>query len=537
MKKMGLILAVFSLICSLTGADDVKRLTVAVNSLTTQEVPFKIESITTSDETILQVSTVEGNNREFRISGKKAGITDIQVRGGGMNQTFKVTVIANLELLLKDIKYALDAVPEVEISVLNDRLVLKGEISSIANLELKNKVIKSYGNVVMDLSTFRPTPEVLIALHKNLEKAGYKVVRKGEAKEPGEIAITQVGEMLTITGLVYSPEDLNKIKIILLSQYWLSLPVDGKTTGTPGKVAAYMNIQVMPVMLQVDVVHVAIDKTELQQIGNNISGLENFLAGAINLGGALSALKFKGSPVTQGGGNFNGVEVPARGGFYSMVGGGSLAGSLAFLGNNGITRSRRAGFLTFKSNDTPQFRKLHSGGTLYISSGANPGGSSQLKDIDYGLILEVKGGLTGKDNVSIELKQELSYPGPKGQFAQRAEIDIKKFSTTTSITCRLGETIAVGGLKEFIESNSSSDSIPYLRNIPGFKWLIAQDTDNFTETEILTLVCVHKMIPSGSVDPVAAELEKMKRAEDKKDRERERKEHKNDGKWYQFWKW
>lgn len=526
MKKMGLILAVFSLICSLAGVDDIKRLTVAVNSLTTHEVPFKIENITVGDNKIIQVSMVEDNNREFRISGKKAGITDIQVRGGGMNLTYKVTVIANLELLLKDIKFALDAVPEVEISVLNDRLVLKGEISSIANLELKNKVIRSYGNVVMDLSTFRPTPEVMISLHRNLEKAGYKVVRKGDAKEPGEIAITQVGEMLTITGLVYGPEDLKKIQTIIRSQYWLSLPVDGKTTGASGKVAAYMNIQILPVMLQVDVVHVALDKNEIHKIGNNISGLENFLSGSINMNGLLSALKVRQQPT-----QYN------NRGYAEASGAGSLSGSLAFLGKNGVTRSRRAGFLTFKSNDTPQFRKLHSGGTLYLSSGPNPGGSSQLKDIDYGLILEVKGGLTGKDSVSLELKQELSYPGPKGLNAERAELNIRKFSTTTSITCRLGETIAIGGLKDFIEDNTNTASIPYLRNIPGFRWLIAQDDDSFTDAEILTLVCVHKMLPSSSVDPVAAELEKMKQAEDKKDREREQKKHKNDGKWYQFWKW
>ena len=279
-------------------------------------------------------------------------------------------------------------------------------------------------------------------------------------------------------------------------------------------------------MLQIDIVHIAVDKNELKAIGNNINGLQNFLSGSLNMEGLLSALKVRGEP----------TQYDNRG-YIGASGAGSLTGALAFLGNNGLTRMRRAGFLTFKSNDTPQFRKLHSGGTLYLSSGPNPGGASQLKDIDFGLILEVKGGLTGKDSVSLELKQELSYPGPKGQFAEKAEIAIRKFSTTTSIACKLGETIALGGLKEFIESNSSSDSIPYLRNVPGFRWLIAQDQDSFTDTEILTLICVHKMNKASNVDPVAEQLEKMKVAEEKKDREREQDQKKNEGKWYQFWKW
>lgn len=525
MKKLSLFLAILGMAFGLVAAE-AKKLTISVNSLTLQDVPFKIENIHVGDPSILEVTTVPENDRQFRLTGKKAGIADIQVRGGNMTETYKVTVVANLDLVLKDLKFALDAVPEVEISKANDRLVLKGEISNIANIELKNKVVEAYKGLVLDLTTFRPTPEVMISLHKNLEKAGYKVVRNSNTTKPGEIALTQVGEMLTITGTVYGPEDLAKIKSIIEAQWWLTTkPVSGQTTGVTGKVAAYYNIQVVPQMLQVDIVHVAINSTEARSLGIDWS---QFVNGGIGAGSQLMwAVK-----------NLRGESTRQDGGADFNVGtNGALSAWLSVFGSNGVNRARRAGFLTFKSNDTPQFRKLHNGGTLYLSSGANPGGSSQLKDIDYGLILEVKGGLTGKDNVSIELKQELSYPGPKGLYAQAAELDIKKFSTTTSISCKLGETVAIGGLKEFVKDSTASESIPYLRNVPVLKWLISTEGDTFTEEQIITLICVRPMAKASDIDPVAVELNKMKKAEDQAMAQHEADKHKNDGKWYEFWRW
>ena len=530
MKKIVLFLAVMGLTVGLFAAE-AKRLTMAVNSLSILDVPFKIEDISVSDNTIASVETVADNDRQFRITGKKAGVIDVQVRGGKMSQTYKITVIANLELLLKDLKVALDAVPEVDIKRLNDRLILKGEISNIANIELKNKVVKVYGDAILDLTTFHPTPEVMIALHKNLEKAGFKVIRNNKATKPGEISITQVGDMLTLTGTVYGPNDLAKIKSIIASQWWLTTqPVDGKTSGVSGKVAAYVNIQVVPEMLQIDIVHLAVNKTEAQKIGVDWSA---FVSGGFGVGSRLlwSVDKVMG----------NSTDTRGEAGFGAATRGASqgqaLSAWLAFCGNNGVTRARRAGFLTFKSNDTPQFRKLHNGGTLYISSDAAAGSTSQLKDIEYGLILEVKGGLTGADNVAIEIKQELSYPGPISENVASAKLDLKKFATSTSFVAKLNEPIALGGLKEWTQKNTASDSIPYLRNVPVLKWLIAQDSDTFTEEEILTIVCVRKMVKTGEIDPVVVELNKMKKADDEFIKKREADKHKNDVKWYEFWRW
>ncbi|MBO5793264.1 MAG: pilus assembly protein N-terminal domain-containing protein [Lentisphaeria bacterium] len=523
MKKMVLFLAVIGMM-SVLGAAEAKLLRIALGSLLTEEVAFKINSISVSTPEIARVEIISENGHQIRISGQKVGMTDIQILGGGMSQVYKVTVYDDLRDKLQALRRDLDAVPEVSVTMNNGRLVLKGELSNIANQELKNKVVKAYGTIILDLTTFRPTPEVMVGLHKNFEKAGFKVVRNAGNAAPGVISITQVGEMLTISGSVYGPEDLKKINSILSAQPWLTVNANNSAKAD-GKVQAYVNVQVVPVMLQIDIIHLALNRTEAESIGIDWS---SFVNGGFGLGSQLlwSVNKVMGKSTDQ-----NGQAA------FGVGSNGALSAWLAFFGSNGITRARRAGFLTFKSNDTPQFRKLHNGGTLYISSDAVSGSTSQLKDIEYGLILEVKGGLTGADTVAIEINQELSYPGPVSSNVRDAKLDLKKFKTSSSFVAKLDEPIALGGLKEWTQKNTASESIPYLRNVPVLKWLISNDSDTFTEEEILTIVCVRKMAKSGAFDSVAAELQKMKKSEDEFIKNREKEKSKNSGKWYEFWKW
>ncbi len=524
MKFAGMFLVLMGMIAGLIGAE-AKMLRVPVGSLAVEEVPFKIENVSISNPGLVKIEIIAENGRQFRISGLKTGITDVQLLGGGMSQVYKVTVSDDLRETMNSLKRDLDSVPELDISMNNGKLVLKGELSSIANWELKSKVVKSYNDVILDLSTFRPTPEVLLNLQKNFETAGFKVVRNSVESKPGELSITQIGEMLTIAGSVYGPEDLNAIKSILAAQPWLTFNTANTATDSH-RVKAYVNVQVLPVMLQVDIVHIAINRAEAQAIGMNWSQFVNdgFGVGA-NLFYALQKIRGQDTQKTAN----------------SAIGGGTdgtLTAWLSLMGANGINRARRAGFLTFKSNDTPEFRKLHSGGTLYLSSVGINGATviSTLTEVQYGLILEVKGGLTGSENVAIELKQELSYPS-QSQVPQGAQFDLKKFATTTSLACKLGETVAIGGLKEFTQKNSDTASLPYLRNIPVFKWFIAQNSNEFTEDEVITLVCVRRMERIETIDSVAGELNKMRQAEDKVMQERLEDDNKNTGKWYEFWKW
>ena len=521
MKKALTIAAMLGAVLSLTAAE-AKLLRIPVGSLSVVNVPFKVENVSISNREIVRVETL--SDRQVRISGLKIGVTDVQLLGSNMSQVYSVTVINDIRETFNALKRDLNDISEIDLTINNGRIVLRGEINNIANWILKRKVVAAYGPVILDLTTYHPTPEVMLSLQKNFEKAGFRIVRRDVKPQPGELVITQVGEMLTITGSVYNPADLKTIDNILKAQPWLTLNTSA-TMDDRALVKGFVNVQVMPVMLQVDIVHIAVSRDEARGLGVDWSAFVNKGFGVgTNLMYALQ--KIRGADTIKTANSAIGAGTN-----------GTLQAWLKLLGENNITRGRRAGFLTFKSNDTPEFRKLHNGGTFVISSDAVSGSTSTLKEYDYGLILQVKGGLTGVDTVSIELKQELSYPGPISPYVNDAKLELKKFETSTSFTSRLGETIAIAGMKEFTQANTNTASIPYLRNVPVLKWFISQEDNKFKDDEVITLICVHKMNPSGSIDPVAVELEKMKQAEDKNLKAREAAEHKNDGKWYQFWKW
>ena len=540
MKKLLFTLAMCFLGVCTAFAADVKSISVNLNSSVTEEVTFAIQRVSVSNKEIVRAEAVSGNPRALTIVGQKAGMTDVVVQGDeGRSQTYNVTVVDDLRSLYNSVCQDLEEVPEIEVSINGSHITLRGEISSIENVETKDKVVEFYGNgVLLDQTRFSPTAEVMLNLQKNFEKAGYTVVEKGEGNAPGQLYIGRLSDtsrILTIQGTVYSPADQEIINRIIAAQPWLTTnpAEDGK------KVQASVNVTVDPVMLQLDVVYVAVNKQQAKVIGLDWG---NFLNGAVNLTAGI-ATAFTRSHHMDADGNIDmgqhGVN-RSNGSYRGFGAGGSLVAALGLLGGDDVSRIRRAGYLVFKSNDTPEFRRLHNGGTLYLSSmGQNGSGQyvSELKDVDYGLIVEVKGGLTGADNVSIELKQELSYPSPEGRAPTGTQFDLKRFKVETSLNCKLGDTIAIGGLKELASSHSTSEAIPYMRNIPVVKWLFSQDRDDLRDEEIVALVCVRPMSSSSDIDPVAEQLQQMKLEDDENWADEERKANKNKGKWYQFWKW
>jgi hypothetical protein len=118
-------------------------------------------------------------------------------------------------------------------------------------------------------------------------------------------------------------------------------------------------------------------------------------------------------------------------GSYSINSG--LQGALKFFAGSGPGRFRTAGHMTFK-NDAPEWRTYHSGGTLKVRTVTTE--KMGLNDIDYGLIMKVKGGLTDSKTASLDVNLELSYPSPVG-----TDYDVKKNKIETSVMCGLGQTL------------------------------------------------------------------------------------------------
>ena len=88
------------------------------------------------------------------------------------------------------------------------------------------------------------------------------------------------------------------------------------------------------------------------------------------------------------------------------------------------------------------------------------------------------------------------------------------------------------------KEDATTGSIPYLRNVPVLRWLVAQDKDDFEDKKIITVISVRKMDGSpAQMDPLSNQLMKLKQADDafyaQKDAKNPVEEPKS---WWKFWK-
>ena len=164
------------------------------------------------------------------------------------------------------------------------------------------------------------------------------------------------------------------------------------------------------------------------------------------------------------------------------------------------------------SNSSEEFKTLHEGGTLKVRVYGGAGGTGTLTDVPYGFIMRVKGGLIGSDQVKLDLQIEVSTPA----LQENNDYDLKQSKVSTTVVAKLGETIALGGMKDMVEESSGPSGIPYLRKVPVLKWFCAETTESLNDSQVLMLVYPQvagrtpplKMPPSAETADTLAESEK-----------------------------
>lgn len=439
---------------SVFGQDD--NISVSVGGMTISEIPFRVESIRTANSKFVNVESV--SDSQVRFLGLAVGKTDVHVLGAnGASKVFSVTVHDNIREVFNAIRRDLDTLPEIDISINRDKVVLKGEVSNMKNWALLHKVLPNYRGQVMDLTSFVPAPEVMINLNKALEKAGFKIGKDAANAAPGEIVITQEGNVLIVSGAVYAPDDVTQIRQIFATQNWLESDPAAKETN---KVRLIDKIQVIPTLLDVGVVFMGVSRRDSEAIGANL------LKSGIQVGNAFNF-----------GTNFHGTSQN-----YALNA--SLNTILNLSADTGVNRFRNAGHLTFMSNESSDFKRLHSGGTLKVRVYGGAGGTGTLNDVQYGFMMGVKGGLRGSDRVKLELELEMSSP----TLMENNDYDLKSTKISTTITARLGQTVVLGGLKDMVQATTDSSGIPFLRKIPGLNWFVAENADELNARQVLILI-------------------------------------------------
>ncbi len=473
-------------------SQETEKVNVPLGGMSMANVPFKIENIRTADTKIVKAEQV--SDMQVRFLGLALGKTDVQVMGGGGSKVFSVSVQDNIREVYNALRKDLDAVPELDISINRDKVVLKGEVSSIRGWELLHKVLPYYKDVVINLATFSPAPEVMLNLHKALEKAGYKIVKNAAQAQPGEVVLEQDMNTLIVSGAVYSPQDVTQIRQILATQSWLDT---NPSAGSANKVKLVEKIQVVPALLDVGVVFMGVSRRDSSAVGSNL------LKNGIQVGNAFNFdTNFRGNRQT-----------------YALDA--TLNTVLNLAAETGVSRFRNAGHLTFMSNESTGFKRLHSGGTLKVRVYGGAGGTGTLNDVPYGFIMGVRGGLTGADNVKMDLELELSTP----TLLPNQDYDLKMTRVVTTVTAKLGQTLVLGGLKDMVQATTDDSGIPFLRKVPGLNWFVAENSDELSDKQVLILIYPQvagkgpeiKMPPSAETASTVEKVEQDNKARVKKE--------------------
>lgn len=439
-----------------------ESLTVSIGSAEIVEVPFIIEGYTIVNRDVVSATQLPGQRR-LQISGRALGSSDLLVTGGGREQVFQITVVENINDVLMAMMRDLDTVPEVELSINLGRVVVKGEVNSIDNWDLLKRVIRVYEAKVVNLATFRPAPEVMHQLTDSLKQAGFTLLEADEPLEPGKVRLRWSGNTIFIGAQLYAASDERRLRDVVRTHPWLVV-VDNLDQVRDGdaRVRALLQTEVIPTMLEVEVAFVGVSDVEYQQIGVNLAR-----AGLMAIDTTSAAFQ----------GTIGKTRASGFGGSYTISSG--LQGALSFFRGTGPGRFIQEGHMSFR-NDSPDWSTYQSGGTLKVRIATRD--TVGLEDIDYGMILRTRGGLSDPDNVSLDLNLELSYPLPVG-----TDYDLKRNTINTTISCPLGHTLVLGGMRGLAEQ-SSSEGVPFLRSVPVLQWLFSEQNRIREDNQVLIMV-------------------------------------------------
>ena len=125
MKRIKLLIGALLVFCAAAAFGEDEQITVTIGSMSIADVPFKIETIRTANSKLVKAEAV--SDRQVRFTGLAAGKTDVQVIGAGGSRVYAVTVQDNIREVYNAIRKDLDSLPELDISVNRNKIVLKGD--------------------------------------------------------------------------------------------------------------------------------------------------------------------------------------------------------------------------------------------------------------------------------------------------------------------------------------------------------------------------------------------------------------------------
>ncbi len=468
------------------------------------EVPFVVEEFKSSTGNA-RVLHVEG--RAFEIEGVAAGNAVVSVSAAGISKEFRVTVSSSVMPIYRELSRELGDLPEVGVELSDNVLTLRGEITKTGHWEYFRRVVKRYEDRCRNYVSFQPGPALFEELKKQFEAAGFKVADQVSPELPGQIRFQVANGVLTVSGYLLCEDDIAMVKRILASRKWLSPEWNGNA------LRAVTELKIADTQLDVGIVFVGVTRTQLERLGN-ASADGTILSW--NLIAWFRALAGGVPPGISDASNGNGL--------YSYFNT-DLKGSLVAFGNNGISDFRDAGHVTL-TNNSPNFASYENGGTLNVKVYGQE--TADLKPINFGLKIKVRGGLIRSNMTRLEFELEKSLAPVK----QEEDYFQRSTKTKAEILCPLNKTAVIAGQREMTFSNSGPSGYAFLRHIPIVNWFMAFEEDQGEEMQLLILVCPkiagqHVQMSSVPSEETAEVENKVSRSVREKSRKIQQQENRN----------
>ena len=443
-KVLTILIGLFAALTLL--AAEAQKISLSLGSTRTIQLPFVLKEFRILPAGSDRIK-VEEMDSHLRIIANAVGDVSLIVNGiSGEQRSYTISVKSNLSNVLKKLRNDLDLLTELDISINEDQIVIKGTISDPAHWAHLQKVLPQYAGKCINFATFAPSAETILDLKKRLQEGGFRFAKDGKTSRPGEILINNTKDTIFITGKLYSRESIAQINRIINSA-----PIFAS-----GLVKKIVDLSLVPTILEVQVAFVSLtDNDDFARTGNinptagfNASFLRQWLDG-----------------------NTRSKTI----GFDSQ-----MAGTISMLQTNLVAKVMDQGTVTF-ANDSPEGGKYKFGGTIKVPvSGTDTG---DLKDVTYGYDVQITGGLISDNEVrlTLDLKSESVGNDAHGNYDQ------KQNSASLTLPMMLEKTYLVAHHKKLTESSSES-AFPILGRIPVIKWFFSDSTNEKKMVNVLVLV-------------------------------------------------
>ena len=449
---------------------DNRNIIISVGEIRDLNVPFTIKSFEPGNRDIIRGQS--DGVQKVTVTALKEGNTDLKVIGtGDETATFKITIGSSLDAVRAELSKDLENIPGVEVDVGLGKVVLRGTITKPKDWSyLKKTVLPTYGDQVQCKVQFRLQDEMLLKLKNDLQKSRFKVQEGNDAAPPtGTLNLFTTDNNVFINGSVFSQGDLQTVKSVVNSCSWLTMRKEGDKLEDDACYAV-VSVTVAPVMLELDVTFVGLSDAEAVTVGANLlkSGLAVITGTAQIAGDALHGSTKSGNYVVQGN----------IGDTIKAISGGTGVGPARFSS---------MGHLTFK-NDATDWKIFHDGGTIELPISGGLTGTSGLQQIDYGLILKARGGLSDAENAALDLQVEMSIPVQQGSSPAGAIYNLKRSRMESTVVCPVGKTLVMGGTKQLTEGVNIDSETPILGKIPVLQFLFSERSKTRQSRQVLILV-------------------------------------------------